>query len=160
MKAAAAMASLFLVACAGPGTVIQAECEALHADFSPMYWCIRNAVATRNPEIMAHARAKLYLLRGEQLAREVDEKRIASLDAKVLWQELFVSLKAANDQEAMAAAAAMARGLDVARAAYQPPSSPLVPVLANPAPMRGPTTMNCTSIATGGVAPTVQTICK
>ena len=77
----------------------------------------------------------------------------------MLWQELFVSLKAANDQEAMAAAAAMARGLDAARAAYQPPSS-LVPVLANPAPMRGPTTVNCTSIASGGVVPTVQTICK
>ena len=157
MKTAAALASLFLVACAGPGSVIQAECEGLHADFSPMYWCIRNAVATRNPEIMGNARAKLYLLRGEQLAREVDEKRIASLDAKVLWQELFVTLKTANDQESNAAAESMGRRLDAIRAAYQPPPVPQVPTLYVPPPARAPTQINCTSIVDGRV---VQTTCR
>ena len=113
----------------------------MHSDFSPMYWCIRNAVATRNPEIMANARAKLYLLRGEQLAREVDARRLASLDAKVLWQELFVTLKAANDQEMNAAAESMTRRLDAIRAAYQPPV-PQVPQLT---PVRAPTTVTCTT---------------
>jgi hypothetical protein len=138
--------------------VIQAECEALHADFSPMYWCTRQAIAARSPGVMSNERAKLYLLRGEQLAREVDEKRINSLDAKVLWQELFVSLKAANDQEAMAAAAAMAKGLEAARLAYQPPPVPQGPALVNPAPTRGPTAVTCTSTRDG--FGTVQTVCK
>lgn len=124
-----------------------------------MYWCIRNAVATRNPEIMGNARAKLYLLRGEQLAREVDARRIASLDAKVLWQELFVTLKTANDQESNAAAESMARRLDAIRAAYQPPPVPQVPALYVPPPtVRAPAQINCTSTVNG--FGTVETVCK
>lgn len=154
---AAACLTLSLAACAGPGSVIQAECEALHADFSPMYWCIRQNIAARSPGVMANDRAKLYLWRGEQHAREVDAKRISSLDAKVLWQELFVSLKAANDQEANAAAASMAMRLDAIRAAYQPPPQPQTPALYVPPAVRSPMPLNCTSTAVGGV---VQTVCK
>ncbi len=158
MKSATiASLALSLAACAGPGSVIQAECEALHTEFSPMYWCTRQTIAARSPGVMSNDRAKLYLLRGEQLAREVDEKRISSLDAKVLWQELFVSLKAANDQEANAAAASMARGLEAARAAYQPPLQPQTPVLYVPPAVGSPVRVNCTSTAVGGV---VQTVCK
>ena len=123
-----------------------------------MYWCIRNAVATRNPEIMANARAKLYLLRGEQLAREVDARRIASLDAKVLWQELFVTLKAANDQEMNAAAESMSRRLDAIRAAYQPPAPQVPAVYVPPPTVRATAPINCTSTVNG--FRTVETVCK
>ena len=137
-----------LAGCAGPGTEIQAQCETLHADFSPMYGCTRTTIAARSPGVMANARAKLDHLRGEQLAREVDERRLASLDAKVLWQELFVSLKTANDQEAAAAAESMTRRLEAIRAAY--------PVVTLPT-MAPPRTVTCTSFGSG---PTVETICR
>ena len=83
------------------------------------------------------------------------ERGLASLDAKVLWQELFVALKTANDQEAAAAAESMTRRLEAIRAAYPvvtlPTMTPPRPMPASPGPV------TCTSIVNGR---TVETICR
>jgi hypothetical protein len=69
--AAAPCLLALLVGCATSGTEMQAECEARYAKFPDIFNCTHDAVMARNPGIMRDARAKLYLLRGEQLAGQV-----------------------------------------------------------------------------------------
>lgn len=152
------MALALLTGCATSGTELQAECEALHGKFPDVYRCTYDAVAARNPRILKDARAKLYLLRGEQLAQQVESGKLSSLDAKVAWQQLFVELKAANDQEVMAAIGAMSQAMTAGAAAARaatPPTQPMVvtapaaPPLAVIAPtpplLQTPVQVNCTS---------------
>ena len=126
-----AVFALLLSACATTGTEMQAECEAQYRKFPDIYRCTYDAVAKRNPAILKDARAKLYLLRGEQLTQEVDEGRTSSLDAKVLWQKTYVELKTAKDQEISAAVDSLSRSLETTRAACRP-------IVQNPQ-------VNCTS---------------
>lgn len=94
---------------------MQAECEVKATEFPDIFQCTYENVVARNPQILQDARAKLYLLRGEQLAVEVLEKKRSSLSAKVAWQSLFVELKAAKDQEMAAAFESISRSLETTR---------------------------------------------
>jgi hypothetical protein len=92
------MVKLMLTACVliagcATGTAMQGECETQHTSFPEIYRCTYDSIAKRSPNILQDGRAKLYLLRGEQLAQEVADGRMNSLDAKVLWQQLYVELK-------------------------------------------------------------------
>ena len=113
------LVATLLSACAITGTQMQAECESKHQNFSEMYWCTKEAVSTRNPTILTDARAKLYLLRGEQLAQEVDDRKISSLDAKVIWQNLFIELRSGKMQEISASLDSLSKSLEAARASKQ-----------------------------------------
>jgi hypothetical protein len=123
---------------------MQAECEAKFKEFPDMFQCTYENVVARNPRILQDARAKLYLLRGEQLAVEVLEKRISSLGAKVEWQRLYVQLKAARDQEMAAALDSISRSLESAR-------------LQVPQQTQVNRTVNCTSTKLGA---SVYTTCQ
>jgi hypothetical protein len=127
---------------------MQAECEARYKEFPDIFQCTYDAVTSRNPAIMQDARAKLYLLRGEQLALEVVEHRKSSLDAKVAWQQLYVELKSARDQELIASINATSRSLEASRSAMAPTPLPQTQVQS-----RG---VNCTSTKLGA---TVYTSC-
>ena len=105
----------FLASCATSGTEMQAECESKFREFPEIFQCTYDNVASRNPRILQDARAKLYLLRGEQLAVEVLEKRTSNINAKVAWQMLYVELKAAKDQELAAAFDSISRSLEATR---------------------------------------------
>lgn len=83
------------------GTQIQSECETVNRNFPDIYNCTFNEITKRNPGILSDPRAKLYLLRGEQLAVEVSSGRISTVDAKVEWQRLYVGLRSAKLQEIM-----------------------------------------------------------
>ena len=133
------IASAALTACATSGTQMQAECESRHNLFSEIFQCTYEAVASRNPSILQDARAKLYLLRGEQLAIQTLEGKVSSLDAKVSWQQLYVQLKSARDQEIMAIMNATSRSLEASRAT--------APQITNPA-----RSVNCTSTKLGSTA--------
>jgi hypothetical protein len=89
---------VLLTGCATTGTEMQAECEAKHREFPEMFQCTYDAIASRNPRIMQDSRAKLYLLRGEQLALAVAKHQITNLDAKVEWQKLFVAYSGDRDR--------------------------------------------------------------
>lgn len=130
---------ILLSACATSGTEMQAECEGQYTKFSEIYWCTYEAIAKRNQSILTDARAKLYLLRGEQLAQEVDDGKISSLDAKVLWQKLYVELKTAKDQEIAAGLSSLTRSIELSRAAFPT----VTPTLA-PSPQ-----IHCTSQSVG-----------
>ena len=130
---------------------MQAECEATHRDFPDIFQCTYENVVARNPGILQDARAKLYLLRGEQLALEVVEKRTTSLDAKVAWQRLYVELKGAKEQELIASINAVSRNLETIRAA-NPPPAPVQTQAIVPS-----STINCTSTRLGS---TVYTSCS
>ena len=116
MKKLLMLACAVLVGCA-TGTAMQAECESQHTKFPDIYRCTRDSIAARSPNILQDGRAKLYLLRGEQLAQEVNEGRMSSLDAKVLWQQLYVELKSAKDSESLAEMDTVSRYLAASRAA-------------------------------------------
>lgn len=133
----------FLASCATSGTEMQAECEAKFREFPEIFQCTYDAVASRNPGILKDARAKLYLLKGEQLTREVTEKKISSLDAKVAWQRLYVELKTAKEQEVAESLSSLSRSLESARSRA-----------ASPAPTMS---VNCTSTRLGS---SVQTTCQ
>lgn len=140
------MKKLFLLLCTllagcATGTMMQAECESKHSQFPDIYRCTYDSIAQRSPHILQDGRAKLYLLRGEQLAQEVTEGRMSSLDAKVLWQQLFVQMKSAKDAESLAATDAVSRYLMATRAARPAPSQ----------------TVNCSSTKIGN---TVDTTCR
>lgn len=135
------MKKLLLIACGviagcATGTAMQAECESQYTKFPDIYQCTRESVATRSPYILEDGRAKLYLLRGEQLAQEVIDGRMSSLDAKVLWQKLWVELKGAKDRESLERMDSVSRYLAASRK-------------ANP--------VNCTSRQSGN---TVDTTCR
>jgi hypothetical protein len=145
------LVAIALSACAGAGTVIQAECESQYREFPDIFQCTYDGVASRSPGILQDARAKLYLLRGEQLAVEVLERKISSLDAKVAWQRLYVELKAAKEQETIAAFGAVSKSLEAARAANQPPpQTATTMILSNP-------TVSCRSTKLGT---TIYTTCQ
>lgn len=140
-----------LTGCATSGTQMQAGCEARFRQFQEIYWCTHDAVVARNPGILSDPRAKLYLLKGEQLAQQVDSGKISSLDAKVEWQGLYVQLKSAKDQEIMAMTALTLRSIEASR-----PVSPPVATVPSAA-LRAPQQVNCTS--TVG-ARTISTSCQ
>jgi len=104
-----------LASCAISGREMQAECETKFRGFPEIFQCTYDNVASRNPSILQDARAKLYLLRGEQLAVEVLEKKTSNISAKVAWQQLYVELKAAKDREMAAAFDSISRSLEAAR---------------------------------------------
>lgn len=112
-----------LISGCATGTAIQGECEARHTSFPDIYRCTYESIAKRSPNILQDGRAKLYLLRGEQLAQEVTDGRMNSLDAKVLWQQLWVELKSAKDVESLAAMDSVSRYLAASRAARPPQAS-------------------------------------
>jgi hypothetical protein len=85
-------------ACATTGSEMKAECEAKFTKFPEIYRCTFDAVAKRNPDIMNNPRGKLYLLKGEQLAQEVESGKLSDIDAKVIWQEQLVKLRSENDK--------------------------------------------------------------
>lgn len=130
-----------LAGCATTGTEMQAECEVKYREFPDIFQCTYDAVASRNPRILQDSRAKLYLLRGEQLALAVVKQQMTSLDAKVEWQKLYVELKAAKEQEISTAMLAVSQSLAASRVAQ--------PQIANPL-------INCTSTKLGT---TVYTNC-
>lgn len=135
MKKLLMMACAVLVGCA-TGTAMQAECESQHTKFPEIFRCTRDSIAVRSPSVLQDGRAKLYLLRGEQLAQEVVEGRMSSLDAKVLWQQLYVELKSAKDSESLAEVDSVSRHLAASRIA-RPAQAPNV---------------NCTSTQYGNTA--------
>ena len=139
-----------LAACATSGTEMQAECEAKYRGFPDVFQCTYDNIAARNPRILQDARAKLYLLRGEQLALEVVEKRTSSLDAKVAWQKLYVELKSSKEQEVIASINAVSRNLEAVRA-----TTPLPATVQSQAVVPSPI-INCTSTRLGS---TVYTSC-
>ena len=123
---------------------MQAECEVKFKEFPDIFQCTYESVVARNPRILLDARAKLYLLRGEQLAVEVLEKKTSSLSAKVSWQRLYLELKAAKDQEMAAAFESVSRSLEGAR-------------LQNIQQSQANRTINCTSNKLGS---SVYTTCQ
>ena len=144
MKTFASIATLsMLSACATNGADMQYECEAKHSYFPEIYQCTYHAVATRNPAILKDPRAKLYLLRGEQLAEEVTSKKISNVDAKVFWQRLFVEIKASRDKDTATAIESITRSIEASRAA----NNALI----------GNSQVNCTSQRFGDIT---QTNCR
>lgn len=89
-------AVLFLLAslagCAGNGTRIQAECERSRAGIGDVVNCTKETLGRVAPAELQDAKAKLYILRGEQLAAEVAAGRTTEIEAKVAWQRLYVEL--------------------------------------------------------------------
>ena len=79
-----------LSACVGVGTTIQANCEAQYTEFPAIYQCTHDHIVKKDPSILRDQRAKLYMLRGEQMAQEVKEGKLSSIDAKVRWQKLYI----------------------------------------------------------------------
>ncbi len=86
--------SLILFGCAISGTQMQAECELKFTDFIGIYDCTRENIVARNPSILQDDRAKLYMLRGEELVSYVKNGTMTDIQAKVLWQKLYVELRA------------------------------------------------------------------
>ena len=123
---------------------MQAECEVKFKEFPDIFQCTYDNVVARNPRILEDARAKLYLLRGEQLAVEVLEKTRSSLSAKVAWQSLYVELKGAKDREMATAFESISRNLEATR-------------LQNIQRSQANRTVNCTSNRLGS---SVYTTCQ
>lgn len=128
---------------------MQAECEAKIREFPEIFQCTYEAVASRNPGILQDARAKLYLLRGEQLALSVLQQQMSSLEAKVEWQRLYVDLRAAKEQEITALITATSKALLDARSPPAPRPAPMVQPVSR--------SINCTSTKLGG---SVYTTCN
>ena len=125
--------SVVISSCAVSGTEMQAECESKFREFPEIFQCTYENVASRNPRILQDARAKLYLLRGEQLAIEVLEKKITNLQAKILWQKLYVQIKTAKDFETALAIQSISKNLDAQRLniPYQVPVNKSVNCVSN-----------------------------
>lgn len=98
---------LLLSACATSGTQLKAECEAKYTKFPDIYRCTYDAVVKQRPDILSEPKGRLYLLRGEKLAHDVESGKISDIDAKVIWQEHLVKLKAERESEAAAVINAM-----------------------------------------------------
>ncbi len=93
------IAAVFLVGCATSGTQMQADCEEKYKDFTEIYQCTYDSIVAKNPKILKDPMAKLYMLRGEQLALAVTRQQMSSLDAKVEWQKQFLEMKRMKEQE-------------------------------------------------------------
>lgn len=93
MKPAALPLLLLLSACATLGDY-QATCEKRHQKFEEFASCFRAEVASDSRGIPAKdPRVKLLLLKTEQLSGMVSAGQISDLDAKVEFQQIFVSLR-------------------------------------------------------------------
>lgn len=141
IAAIGAVLSFALLGCAS-GTRMQAECESKFREFPDIFQCTYDAIAANNPSILQDPRAKLYMLRGEQLAVAVSRHQMSSLDAKVEWQKEFLNMKAGKDQEDLAAVMAISAGMQAGQAAAPAALAPAAPRLGN-APV------NCTSSRIG-----------
>lgn len=94
-----AVSTLLLSACASTGAELMAECEAEFIRFPDIYRCTYDAVAAENPAILQDERTKLYLLKGKQLAKEVQAGSMLSADAKASWQDTLTQLQKAKDTD-------------------------------------------------------------
>lgn len=99
MKAHLFTPLLVLAGCATTGTQIQAGCEAQHAQFKSVVECTQAGIARQNPRILQDPRAKLYMLRGHELASEVDAGRISEASARVAWQRMYLEFETASRAE-------------------------------------------------------------
>ena len=97
LKRALLIAVITILAGCASGTAMKAECEARYSDFPDIVRCTKALIAERRPGLMEDERAKLYVWRGEQLAKAVTEGRISNLDAKVAWQQMLIQGQAEND---------------------------------------------------------------
>jgi len=138
---------LLLSACAMSGTQIQAQCEARYASFVEIYGCTRDRLAAENPRKLEDPQAKLYMLRGEQLAGQVQAGKISDIDAKVAWAKEYNDLFVGHPDAAMQRAAAAAMIMQSQRQQTLDSGYQIV---------RPPTTTNCT---TQGLFGTLQTNC-
>src|SRR5205823_3906327 len=84
-----------LAACVS-GTQMQAECEGKFTRFAEIVRCTQQNVAARNSSILSDPRAKLYLLKGEELASYVEAGTMSDIQAKVAWQQVYVQLRSAK----------------------------------------------------------------
>lgn len=107
MRFSIPLVCLTVLAGCATGTQMQAECEGRFNHFPDIFQCTKDSIAQRNPRIMQDARAKMYLLRGEQLVQSVVEGKMSSLDARVEWQKLYVQLRGDAESEAARNAAIM-----------------------------------------------------
>ncbi len=94
-----AISAVCLVGCATSGTQMQADCEEKYKEFTDIYQCTYDSIVAKNPKILKDPIAKLYMLRGEQLALAVTRQQMSSLDAKVEWQKQFLEMKRIKEQE-------------------------------------------------------------
>jgi hypothetical protein len=95
MKTTCLLALLALAGCASTGTQLQAACEAQHAQFKAVVQCTQSSIASQNPRILQDPRAKLYLLRGQELAADVEAGRISDVGARVAWQRMYLDFDTA-----------------------------------------------------------------
>jgi len=98
------LAFFLLTSCANVGTK-QAACEEQYNKFVDIFACTKNALAD-DKRLQKDPRTKLYLLKGEQLAEQLQNGKITEIDAKTEWQKLFVELAHNKDMEGYAARAA------------------------------------------------------
>lgn len=91
------------------GTQMQAECEAKEKAFPDVVRCTRQSIAERAPSKLREPSAKLYLLRGEQLATDVEAGKISDIDARVAWQKLYIELFEPTKEDRAAAMRALSR---------------------------------------------------
>lgn len=99
MRIALPILILALAGCAASGTQTQAACETKSNDLGAIVRCTKDTLAEKNPAKLQDAKAKLYLLRGEQLAADVAAGRMSNIDARVAWQKIYVDLWEATPQE-------------------------------------------------------------
>lgn len=93
MNPASLLLPLLLSACTTLGDY-QATCEKRHQKFEEFASCFRSEVTSDSRGIPAKdPRVKLLLLKTEQLSRMVSSGQMSDLDAKVEFQQIFVSLK-------------------------------------------------------------------
>lgn len=83
--------TLFLFSCASVSQK-QSLCEAQFTKFSDVVSCTKNHFV-RDPRAKDNAAFKLYILKGEQLAQMIEQGKLTELDARVEWQELYLTLK-------------------------------------------------------------------
>ena len=93
------LVTMLLLGCAASGTQLQTNCESKFKEFTEIYQCTYDSIISHNPSILKDPLAKLYMLRGEQLALNVTRQQMSSVDAKVEWQKQFIELKQMKEQE-------------------------------------------------------------
>jgi len=70
----------------------QAECERSNPTFAATVTCLEQKYA-ESPRWQNDARGKLYLLRAQQLSKQVNAGQMTDLDARVALQQLYVELR-------------------------------------------------------------------
>jgi hypothetical protein len=95
-----------VTACTTVGKM-QASCEKTSATFPELTVCLKQSIeANGSNRMQSDASVKLYLLKADQLSQRVQNKEISDLDARVELQTLYVNLKANENAEQAAGAAA------------------------------------------------------